>query len=108
VGTWGVLLKMLNEAGVPVPQIVAELSPCLSAWKKRKLTFREIDAVPFVAGTEFPVGDSGYHRAVVVPIARPSLPNGHKRMPFGFAHGRKGEIELIRAGWHQAAELDYK
>ena len=91
--------RLIVTLGLHVPRMIAELSPDLSAWIGPKLRLTDIDAAPLVREAGFRLGDGSTHRAVVVPIAHPSRPNGCRRKPAGFSPGRKGEIEAVRAGW---------
>jgi len=92
--------RLVVTLGLHVPPMLAEVSSDLSAWSGLRLRLKDIDATPMISA-EFLLSD-GIHRATVVAIAHPSLPNGSRRTPKGFSPGKQGEIELLRAGWAQS------
>jgi uracil-DNA glycosylase len=90
---------LILTLGLHVPPIMAELSPDLSAWIGPALHLSDIDAVPLVRSAGFAMADGSTHRATVVPIAHPSLPNRGRRRLRGYSTGGLGEIEAVMAGW---------
>jgi hypothetical protein len=83
--------------------MIAELSPDLSFWIGAKIGLKDLDTMPLVPSAGFRFGDGTTHRAVVVPIAHPSLPNGGRRKPRGFSSGHRDEVEVVQAGWTKQA-----
>jgi hypothetical protein len=93
--------RLIITLGLQVPPMMAEISLDLSCWTGSTPTLKGLDCRPILDAI-FELNDPPIHRAVVVPIAHPSLPNNRNRKPVGFSPGQRGEVELIRAGWHQS------
>jgi hypothetical protein len=91
--------RLILTLGRHVPPILAELSPELSVWLRPDLRLDDFDATPLIPNAGFHLSTGWTHRAVVVPLAHPSMPNGSRRKPKGYSPGWKGELEVIRAGW---------
>lgn len=91
--------SLILTLGLHVPPILAQLSPDLSRWRGPKLHLRDLDAQPLEMAARFELNGGSVHKAVVVPIAHPCLPNGGTKNPRGFSAGKQGEIELLRDGW---------
>jgi hypothetical protein len=94
---------LILTLGLHVPPMLAELSPELTCWSGPNVHLRDLDAHPLEMGARFELNGGSIHKAVVVPIAHPSMPNGGRRNPRGFSAGKQGEIELLRAGWRPVA-----
>lgn len=94
--------RLIVTLGLHVPPLLALISPGLSAWSGPRLHLKDIDNAPIFFRVEIESSTGSTHKANVVAIAHPSLPNSRKRQPLGFSPGKTGEIELIRAGWNRS------
>src|SRR4051812_15712877 len=79
--------RLILTLGRYPPPMLAELSPNLAGWIGRNLSLAVLDAVPITHDAEFLISDRLTHRAVVVPLAHPSMPNSNRRKPTGFSAG---------------------
>ena len=96
--------RLILTLGCHVPPILAELSHELSVWLRTDLRLDDLDATPLIPNAGFQLSSGWIHRAVVVPLAHPSMPNGSRRKPSGYSPGWKGEMEVIRAGWGESGD----
>jgi hypothetical protein len=94
--------RLILTLGLYVPPFLCEASKECAVWTGRKVRLSELDAFPVVRAVEFSMNDGSLHQAAIVPLAHPSLPNNGRRRPDGYAAGRQGEVEIVRAGWQRA------
>ena len=96
--------RLILTLGRHVPPILAELSHELSVWLRTDLRLDDLDATPLIPNAGFQLSSGWIHRAAVVPLAHPSMPNGSRRKPSGYSPGWKGEMEVIRTGWGESGD----
>jgi hypothetical protein len=94
--------RLILTLGRFVPPLVSEAAMDCDLWKSSPLARSDVDAIPIVRNVPFQLGNGSSHRSNIVPLAHPSMPNNIRRRPTGFAAGREGEIEIIRAAFLDA------